>query len=301
MRQGRVFNIQRYSLHDGPGVRTTVFLKGCPLSCLWCHNPEGISQRPELVFRESRCTRCGDCLGVCLTGALSSSGSLIAIDDRRCDRCGRCEEACAPGALEIAGKEMTVPQVMEEIERDAVFYDQSGGGATFSGGEPLLQPAFLRGLLQACRDHEISTALDTTGYASPEVIRGVAPLVNLFLFDLKLVDERRHRLLTGVENRPILRNLRDLAAAGHTVVVRVPVIPEINDDEENLLAIGEVARSLHSRQRVDVLPYHNIAAEKYRRIRREYRLLETKPPSMERMSRVAATLEGLGLEVRVGG
>jgi pyruvate formate lyase activating enzyme len=196
---------------------------------------------------------------------------------------------------------MTGEQAMAEIERDAIFYDESGGGVTFSGGEPLFQPAFLRQLLQACRAHEIHTALDTTGYASPEVIRSVAPLVSLFLFDLKLADARRHRLLTGVDNGPILRNLRELAQDGRAVVLRVPIIPGINDDEENLLAIGEIARSLRPGQRVDVLPYHNIAVEKYRRLRRDYQLPDTQPPSMERMTRIAGMLEELDLNVKIGG
>jgi pyruvate formate lyase activating enzyme len=298
---GTVFNIQRYSIHDGPGVRTTVFLKGCPLSCLWCHNPEGMSLRPEVIFRQNRCTLCGDCLGICPRNALSSRGSLISIDDELCDRCGHCEEACPAGALEVAGKEMTVEQVIAEVERDTIFYDQSGGGVTFSGGEPLSQPDFLRQLLEACREREISTALDTTGYASAEVIRSVAGLVELFLFDVKLADAQRHRMLTGVENGPILKNLRALALSGHNITVRTPIIPGVNDDDENVLAIGEIAGSLCSGQRINILPYHNIAEEKYRRLRRPYRLPDIQPPSQERMSQIAATLEGFGLVVTVGG
>ena len=298
---GTVFNIQRYSIHDGPGVRTTVFLKGCPLSCLWCHNPEGISRQPEIIFRENRCNLCGECLKICPTNAISSLDGLIAIDDERCNRCGRCEDVCTAGALEIAGKEMSVDQILGEVEKDIPFYDQSGGGVTFSGGEPLLQPGFLHELLMACREREIHVALDTTGFAPTEIVQNVAPLVNLFLFDIKLVDSRRHLAATGVENGLILKNLRSLALDSHQIAIRVPIIPTINDDDENILAIGELASSLRSKQRVDILPYHKIAAEKYRRLRREYRLPHLQPPSAARMSQIATTLEGFGLIVNIGG
>lgn len=256
---------------------------------------------PEIVFRDARCTLCRDCLDVCPTGALSLSNDRIEIDDERCDRCGRCEDACVADALEIAGKEMAVEQVMAAVEKDTLFYDQSGGGVTFSGGEPLLQPAFLQQLLRSCRDREIHTALDTTGYASPTVLQNVAPHVDLFLFDLKMVDSRRHRALTGVENGLILNNLRKLALDGHPVIVRVPIIPTINDDEENILAIGELAGSMRNQQRVDILPYHIIATEKYRRLRREYPFPDLQPPSMERMAQIASALEGFGLVVNLGG
>lgn len=301
MTTGTIFNIQRYSIHDGPGVRTTVFLKGCPLSCPWCHNPEGLSRRPQLIYRENRCNLCRDCVSACPTGALSSSEDVISVDDGRCDGCGRCQEACPAGALEIAGREMTLQQVMAEVERDTIFYDQSGGGVTFSGGEPLLQAAFLRDLLAACRGQEIRTALDTTGYAPPETLWRVAPLVDLFLFDLKVMDSRRHRTLTGVENGPILANLRELVRRGYPTVLRVPIIPTMTDDQENILAIGELARSLGDRQRVDLLPYHGMAREKYGRLRKEYRLPDLQPPSRERMSQMGAMLEGLGLIVNTGG
>ncbi len=299
--KGTVFNIQRFSIHDGPGVRTTVFLKGCPLSCLWCHNPEGISRQRQMIYRETRCNLCHDCIDACPTGALSLRDDAVRIDDESCSGCGRCEDVCSTEALEIAGKEMTVQQLMAEIERDRIFYDQSGGGVTFSGGEPLQQLDFILDLLQSSREREIHAALDTTGYTSTDVIERVAPLVDLFLFDLKVMDGGRHRAVTGVGNEPILRNLRLLAQDHRPVIVRIPVIPTINDDRENFLAVGEFVSSLPGQVRVDLLPYHGIAVEKYRRLRREYALSDLQPPSTENMNQIAHLLEGFGLAVTIGG
>jgi pyruvate formate lyase activating enzyme len=296
-----IFNIQRFSIHDGPGVRTTVFLKGCPLSCLWCHNPEGQSAEPQLIFRENRCDACGECAAVCPVRALSLADGLLVVDEETCTQCGRCVAACAAGALELAGREATVAEVMVEVEKDRLFYDQSGGGVTLSGGEPLLQPDFLVELLRACREREIHTALDTTGHAPAEVVRRVAASVDLFLYDLKLVDGARHRALTGVPNGLILENLRHLVRDGRTVILRVPIIPGVNDDEQNLEQIGGLARSLSGRQRIDLLAYHHFAAEKYTRLRREYRLPALQPPSSQRMAEIAAGLAGLGLAVNIGG
>lgn len=299
--KGTVFNIQRFSIHDGPGVRTTVFLKGCPMTCLWCHNPEGQSPHPQLVYRENRCRQCGDCLGVCPEQALSSVDGLVVIDDDSCTRCGQCTDACATGALEIAGKEMTTAEVVAQVERDRIFYDQSGGGVTFSGGEPLAQPEFLCELLQACREREIHTALDTTGYSPPALIRQVSPWTSLFLFDVKLMDDERHRRLTGVSNGPILRNLRLLAQEGREIILRVPIIPGVNDDEENIGQIGELAQSLGNGQRINILPYHETAVEKYRRLQKHYELSAIQLPSKERMAEIAARFERFGLTVQIGG
>lgn len=299
--KGIVFNIQRFSIHDGPGVRTTVFLKGCPMTCLWCHNPEGQSPHPQLIYRENRCRRCGDCSRACPAHALSLADGLVVINHEACTCCGQCADACATGAMEVAGKEMTAAEVIAQIERDRLFYDQSGGGVTFSGGEPLAQPEFVCALLRACREREIHTALDTTGYSSEVVLSQVSPLTSLFLFDIKLVDEQRHRRMTGVSNAPILRNLRLLAQAGCELVLRVPIIPGINDDEENIHGIGELAQSLGSGQRIDILPYHETAVEKYRRLQKRYELSATRLPSEEHMAEIAAIFERYGLTVHIGG
>jgi pyruvate formate lyase activating enzyme len=296
--RGVVFDIRRFSIHDGPGIRTTVFLKGCPLACAWCHNPEGQSAGPELIMRSSRCLRCGACVEACPEDAIRMGADGPVTDPERCEQCGICADACFSGARELAGRELTVAQVMAEVERDRPFYDESGGGATFSGGEPLLQPEFLLGLLRACKAQEIRTALDTCGYGPWSALDRVRPYVNLFLYDIKSLDDVQHLAVTGVSNRTILQNLRMLSELGHPIVLRIPVIPGINDGAEGMRAIGALAADLPSVVHVELLPYHRIGVEKYGRIAREYSLPEILPPSQEHLAELAESLrKGFGLQV----
>jgi pyruvate formate lyase activating enzyme len=299
--RGIIFDIRRFSVHDGPGIRTTVFFKGCPLACWWCHNPESQAAGPQMMLRESRCILCGDCLVVCLPGATSQDGDRIVTDDRHCSLCGACVTACPTGAREIAGREMGVEEVMAEVERDLPFYEQTGGGVTFSGGEPLLQASFLHALLTACKEKGIHTTVDTCGHTSWDALDRVRELTDLFLFDVKLMDEEKHRKYTGVTNRVILKNLRALARSGANIQIRVPIIPGITDAPENLAAIGELASSLPGVGGVDVLPYHQTAAAKYERLKIPNHLAGLNPPSAEYMEDVAATLHGYGLQINVGG
>jgi pyruvate formate lyase activating enzyme len=298
---GTIFDIKRFSIHDGPGIRTTVFFKGCPLSCSWCHNPEGQATEPELVFRTNRCLRCGACVSVCEHDAISTDGDVPVTDRDKCSLCGACVEACYAEAREIAGREVTVAQVMAEIERDIPFYDRSGGGVTISGGEPLLQKDFLLVLLRSCRQAEIHTALDTCGHSSWETLDSVREYVDLFLYDLKVMDETKHRKFTGASSELALNNLEALSEEGHSIVVRVPIIPGINDDEENIRETGALAARLRSLERVDLLPYHDAALQKYARFDKHYELPETRPPSEEHMTDLARTLRGFGLQVQIGG
>jgi pyruvate formate lyase activating enzyme len=262
MTTGTIFDLRRYSIHDGPGIRTAVFFKGCPLSCAWCHNPESLQSSPELMFRLNRCTLCGDCLEVCPQDAITLKESLI-IDRSRCTVSGRCARVCPTEALEVVGREMPVEQVMAAIEPDRVFYEESGGGATFTGGEPLAQPEFLLALLRACRQAGISTVLDTCGFAPWQVLQETLPLVDFYLYDMKLMDNERHQHWTGVSNADILSNLRLLVQAGARVRVRIPLIPGINDDEVNLRASAAFLSALNPLPEVELLPYHAIAAGKY--------------------------------------
>ncbi|MCR4404997.1 MAG: glycyl-radical enzyme activating protein [Candidatus Acetothermia bacterium] len=296
-----VFDIKRFALHDGPGTRTTVFLKGCPLRCWWCHNPEGQSGRPEIMFQKNRCDNCGECLRACPEDALAFGDEGLLVNHERCTLCGACAEACPREALVLCGREMTVAEVLAEIEKDSLFYDESRGGVTFSGGEPLAQPEFLESLLRACRKEEIHTSLDTTGFGPWEVLERVAPLVDLFLYDLKLMDDRQHQRFTGVSNGPILENLRALSSRGSRIVIRLPLIPGINDDPENIRRTGEFLASLARHHPVDILPYHRAGIGKYAKLSRAYCLPEVEPPAPERSAQAAQILAGFGLEVTIGG
>ncbi|MGE5652919.1 MAG: glycyl-radical enzyme activating protein [Bacillota bacterium] len=293
VQRGMVFDIKHYALHDGPGIRTTVFLKGCPLSCWWCHNPESQSSAAGLMLHPERCIACGRCREVCPNGAIHG--------ESQCVRCGACVLACPAEARQMVGRTMTVDDVMSEIRKDSAFYDESRGGATFSGGEPLSQPGFLMDLLEHCRTEEIHTVVDTAGFASRSTILAVARLTDLFLYDLKHMDSICHERLTGVPNAQILDNLRCLADIGARFSIRMPIIPGINDDEANLDATGHFITSLAGTKEIDILPYHASASEKYRRLGLYYRLSEVNPPSDTRMQQIAAFLRSYGLSVRVGG
>ena len=291
---GWVFNVQRYSLHDGPGIRTTVFLKGCPARCLWCHNPESQSFAPEILVVETRCVSCGTCATVCPHGAPPPGSRL-------CTACGACVEACPAGARQLAGREMTVHAAVDEVLRDRVFYEESGGGVTFSGGEPLAQPEFLAGLLAACRAAGIHTAVDTCGFSPRERLLALAPLVDLFLFDVKLVDDARHRALTGLPAAPILDNLRALAAVHGNIWIRVPVVPGHTDAEADVAATAALVAGLPGVRRVSLLPYHRTGTQKARRLGREGPLDTLAPPTPGRLDTLAALFRKRGLSVQIGG
>lgn len=295
---GVCFDIQRYSIHDGPGIRTTVFLKGCPLACPWCHNPEGIEQLPEVRVFEGRCVRCRACSAACPRGL--ADGPNIP-DPALCLRCGSCAAVCPTGARQLVGHLWTATEIFQAIERDRLFYDESGGGVTFSGGEPLLQWRFLLDCLAVARARGLRTAVDTSGYASRRIILRVAALTDLFLYDLKVLDPERHLRFTGVPLAPILRNLRALDEAGAQIWLRMPLVPGYNDDRANLEAVASFVADLRHTRRLHVLPYHRLGAEKYARLGRADPMGDTSSPSPAAVEAAATVLRTLGLDVRVGG
>jgi pyruvate formate lyase activating enzyme len=298
---GLIFNIQRFSVNDGPGIRTTVFLKGCPLQCRWCHNPESISPGKELILRKDRCLRCGDCLTLCKNGAIREENGEFVTSREKCLKCGDCVELCYAEAREIAGREMTVEEVMQEIEKDRVFFDQSGGGVSFSGGEPLLQYEFLLEALEASKQRGFHTVVDTTGFTALRIMERVSRFVDLFLYDLKTLDDRKHKEYTGVSNRLIIENLALLARLRKNVIVRVPVIPGVNDEPEDIQNIGAFVATLGNIHEIQLLPYHETGIEKYHRLGVDYRMSQIRPPSDERMREIAAELKSHVSTVSIGG
>jgi pyruvate formate lyase activating enzyme len=285
MTSGIIFDIKRYAINDGSGIRTAIFFKGCPLNCLWCHNPEGQSSQPQLIFRSNRCKGSKACLEVCPLGAITwLDGSITNWET--CDDCGRCVEVCYAGAREIIGRLVSVNQLMEEIKRDIPFYDQSGGGVTFTGGEPIFQREFLQKTLLACKQQEIHTIVDTSGYASWEGFELIYPLVDLFLYDLKLMDEFKHMQCTSVSNQIILDNLQKLSGAKAHIIVRIPLIPGVNDDGENIERSAKFLADLPYLDGVELMPYHNIGLAKYQALGMRYKLEDTKPATRQHIEKV---------------
>lgn len=300
MLRGTVFNLQRYSIQDGPGIRTTVFLKGCPLSCAWCHNPEGIRRAPEIIVQENRCLACAECRSACPVGSSEGAAGPMTTGYPQCTVCGACVSACPTEARRQVGRDVEPADLMREILRDRVFFEESCGGVTFSGGEPLHQPEFLLSMLRLCKDHGIHTTVDTCGLAAPERLMEAARLVDLFLFDLKLMDNTLHEHFTGCSNRLILHNLQFLAREHGNIWLRVPVIPGVNDSDENLRATAEYAKEIRPR-RVNLLPYHGTGAAKARRVGFARGLSEVEPPSAHFMNSARSVFERAGLMTQIGG
>jgi pyruvate formate lyase activating enzyme len=300
---GTIFDIKRFAIHDGPGIRTTIFFKGCPLHCVWCHNPEGIESRFELMPNPRRCAAdCTECLKVCPDVLAKKDGRIVLQRAVRGDAlCSRCADACVYDALRLVGKRVTVEDITAEVEKDRIFYEQSKGGVTFSGGEPLLQPVFLSELIDELKTRGFHLALDTSGFAAWEVLERIAGKCDLILYDLKTMDDAMHRKYTGVSNRLILDNLRRLSTIGKPIWVRIPFVPGVNDDEENMRRTADFLRPLPNIKRISVLPYHKGGCEKYTNLGKGAGFRAFEPPSEERVGAVLGLLSGGEFQVRRGG
>lgn len=296
---GTVFDIQRFSLHDGPGIRTIVFLKGCPLSCQWCSNPESQSVKPVVMYKKDDCLHCGRCITACKRGAISPDHKTW-IDRTVCSGCGECVNACPVGALVLKGKTMSVQQVICELKKDATTYRRSGGGITLSGGEPLMQYEFASELLQACKGQGWNTAIETTGIGSEVAIEQVIPYVDTVLLDIKHMDKDVHRTFTGGTNELVLKNAPRISQISSTVI-RVPVIPGFNYSVEAIRKIAEYAKTLTGVRTIHLLPYHSFGENKYDLMGKDYQLGHIKPLHPEDLGECKAVVESCGLQCIIGG
>jgi pyruvate formate lyase activating enzyme len=294
---GTIFNIQRFSIHDGPGIRTTVFLKGCNLRCHWCHNPESQRMAPEVEFFPEKCIACGACADTCPQGAQRLESNQRTYLRDLCRVCLSCVQECFSGALLVSGEKRTVSQVLAEIAKDAAYYQSSGGGVTFSGGEPLLQSDFLQAALAACQQQGYHTAVDTAGCVPWERFEALLPYTGLFLYDIKAINDAVHRRFTGVGNQLILENLRRLAVTGKEIWVRVPLVAGVNDTPDEIAAIARLLASLGGISRLEILPYHLLGAEKYTALGMPYPAQGYQAPNLEQLDRILAVFESHGVPV----
>ncbi|MDP7289167.1 MAG: glycyl-radical enzyme activating protein [Phycisphaerae bacterium] len=296
---GRIFDIKKFALHDGPGIRTTVFCKGCPLSCVWCHNPESMSPGVELSLSVEKCIGCGTCVDACPNDAMRIDKGACTCDRELCVRCGKCVDGCFAGALEMIGRQVSVEDVMIEVRKDAPFYRTSGGGVTISGGEPLMQSDFTTAILQQCRAEGFHTALDTSGQGAWESLQAAAEHADLVLYDLKVMDPAAHEKHTGVSNDLILENLRRLCALGTPVEIRMPIIPAMNDSAQDIDTAGEFISGLDNIVGVRLLAYHRLAAAKYERIGRDNPAGDLKSPDANHLAKIAERLTEFSLTVMI--
>lgn len=311
---GKFYDLQGFSVHDGPGIRLTCFMKGCPLRCLWCHSPESQAFPTELNWMEIKCVgteKCGRCIDACPNNAISPGKkkksltgdeeiTLVTVDRDKCTNCGACAKACTAKALYMCGTDYTVEEIMERVRRDKPFFKTSGGGVTISGGECLCQPEFLLDLLKKCKDEDVHTAVDTTGFVPWHVIETILPYTDLFLYDIKNMDSNLHKQGTGVPNELILENAKKIADAGGKLVIRVPVMPMYNDSVDMFDELGKFVASLGDAvEVVQLLPYHTLGTVKWERLGRKGPVIEAVPPSDELIQSRKEQLEKMGLNVMI--
>ncbi len=301
MNESLIFDIKRYAINDGPGIRITVFLKGCPLSCAWCHNPEGMSKKAQKLYTASKCIGCQQCVDVCEQNACELTPEGIVTNKEACILCGECAAVCPTKATEISGELKTVEDLMKVIRRETLLMDQSEGGVTFSGGEPLMHHHLLLELLEACGREGIHRCVDTTGFANTDIFLRVAKKTEHFLYDLKMMDSERHKKFTGVPNEKILKNLKLLAATGASFDIRIPLIKNVNDDTENIRASAVFIAALdHKPNKVQILPYHNIASKKYEKLGEIYEPREMAEPDSNVLENVLDIFRSYGINAEIG-
>lgn len=295
---GTVFNTQKFSIHDGTGIRTLIFMKGCPLRCIWCSNPESQRTGPEVMFVRSKCTGCGKCAALCREAAVDDV--TFDIDRSRCIKCGLCTSKCYAGAKKMTGRQVTVREMMELIEKDRIFYTNSGGGVTVGGGEPAMQHGFVEELLKACRESHIHTAIETCGYGRWQDICGMFDNADQIFFDLKAMNPELHRRLTGVSNELILHNAEQAAVRGKDVIFRIPLIPGCNDSLTNIEETGIFVGGLSgngSNVSIEILPYHDLGRDKYRWLDMDYGLEDTGKPDATQVEELKTILKDHGCSV----
>jgi pyruvate formate lyase activating enzyme len=302
MSESLIFDIKRYAINDGPGIRVVIFFKGCNLHCAWCHNPESISPDVEKMFAPARCIRCGSCVEVCPEKAITLTAEGIVTDPALCKVHGRCAEVCPARAIEMSGRVMSVDEIMEAIEKERVFFDHSNGGVTFSGGEPLVHLPVLKKLLDECGRRHIHRAVDTAGHVSTTALLDIAARTDLFLWDLKMMDSDLHRKLTGAPNDKILKNLTALAETGAEIIIRIPLMGGINDTEENIERTAQFVAGLAGKKKdVNILPFHKIAQNKYMKLGRSESFEMFEEPGKETLERVIEQFAKHGIKATVGG
>ena len=294
-----IFNIQKFSIHDGPGIRTTVFFKGCPLQCIWCHNPESQNSGKEILYDKNKCTLCGSCIKTCQNNAIELKDNDLETNMDKCTFCSDCTVCCINSARQIAGKEYTVDEVMKEVLKDRVFYKNSKGGVTLSGGEPLIYAAFVEELLMELKKENIHTAVDTCGAVDFKVLERISKYTDLFLYDIKSMDEEKHILYTGVSNKNIINNLINLSKIHNNINLRLPIIEGINADENHIFEILKLIKNTNIKK-INLLPYHDIAMHKYEKLGRKY-YEYMKRPADEKLKRYIDIIEKEGYRVKIGG